>query len=135
MAVGANESAIGAKESAIEAQSAAREMRRNVTYVGIAAAVAAIVSLIAVYVQMHGIIHDAHALNQSVLGGLTSAVTDAKLLSDKVQSLEQKLKDAESEARERRSVQERLTDQIMALRGQLGILQTTVQTIQNQPKK
>lgn len=131
----AETAAVDAKDSAADSKRSALEMRRNVTIAGVAAAVAAMVSLVTVFVQVHGIVLDAHTLNQSVLSGLTSSVTDSKLLGDKIQSLEQKLKDTEAEqARERRSMQERLADQVAGLKEQLGLLQMNVQLLQHQQR-
>lgn len=130
--INAETSSTSAAASSEEAKKAARDMSRNITIAGFIAALAVTISLVAVFLQVNSIVHDAHTLNQSVISSLGGSISDAKLLADKVQSLDQRIKDSELEqSRERKSIQERVSDQITALREQVNSLQVNLQLLQN----
>ncbi len=126
----ARKSALDAGYSAEAAKASNEAMFKRITGFGAAGVLAVFVALIAVYFQVKGIVHDAHTLNQSVLSSLNSPISDIKALVERIQSVDQKIKDIESaQARDRQNAQERLVEDISSLRRRLDELQRSVDAL------
>jgi deoxycytidine triphosphate deaminase len=85
-------------EAAERAEGVARGIRRTLTIIGLPAIGIALgglgVALVALYIQVSGLVQDSHTLSTSVVGGLSSLAAESKSTAIKADALRNELADA-----------------------------------------